>query len=97
MENFVMKFVFLVLTAFACHVNSCIPPGIAFNEWNNDTLFEEKMKGQGSGAAMGWAHAVGQASLYHPWPAGADGLVTIPYCFSNAGVKQFTVDNVRCE
>jgi hypothetical protein len=84
-----MNCIILVLAAFACHVNSCLPPGITFNEFHNSTLFEEKMKGLDNGAAMGWAHNVGQDSPIEPWPAGDDGLVTIPYCFTSEGTKHF--------
>jgi hypothetical protein len=49
------------------------------------------MKGQESGAAMGWAHGVGEGSPFTPWPTRAGGVVIIPWCYQHPGMKQFVL------
>lgn len=88
MGTSVMAALFYILTLLTLLAHGCPPPFNDFEYVDNDTLLREKIDGYKSNPQLGWAHAVGGVSALRPWPANAQGIVLIPYCFEDAWAKK---------
>lgn len=76
--------VFLYLVAMLSMVYGCPPLFNAFKYADNDTLLHQAISQYESNPALGWAHVIGGASPAEPWPTNDEGIVFIPYCFTDA-------------
>ena len=79
--------IFLCVSAMLSMVYGCRPPFNDFKYADNHTLLHQAITQYTSNAARGWAHVVKGYSPATPWPANDEGIVIIPYCFTDPWTK----------